>query len=218
MIEAFLQLTVPQIKAEMEKTLQWLVPIATNTTKAHHGFGWVGEWANTGSDVNRKPAGQSDLLRIETLHHADKDKTEVYILELVVWLHHLVSQVRVGNGGIRSPVKSPIRSPNQKTVQLFAQKGCSTSPLLTIEDQQMLRDVGKRKLTPGISKSQEFETAKTRLSKHHRLSKSSNHSPISESKSDIFSTRRLPSVPVIDFDIDRMKALDVIDRVDTIGS
>lgn len=210
------ELTVPQIKAEMEKTLQWLVPIATNTTKAHHGFGWVGEWANTGSDVNRKPAGQSDLLRIETLHHADKDKTEVYMLELVVWLHHLVSQVRIVNGGIRSPVKSPIRSPNQKTAQLFTQKGGSTSPLLTIEDQQMLRDVGKRKLTPGISKSQEFATAKTRLSKHHRLSKSSNHSPISETKNDIFSTRRLPSVPVIDFDIDRMKALDVIDRVDTI--
>ncbi|XP_073223651.1 protein PSK SIMULATOR 1 isoform X2 [Cicer arietinum] len=212
------ELTIPQIKAEMEKTLQWLVPIAANTTKAHHGFGWVGEWANTGSDVNRKPAGQTDLLKIETLHHADKDKTEGYILELVIWLHHLVSQVRVGNGGIRSPVKSPIRSPNQITVQLFTQKGCSTSPLLTMEDQQMLREVGKRKLTPGISKSQEFSTAKTRLSKHHRLSKSSNHSPINESKNDIFSTRRLPSVPFIDFDIDRMKALDVIDRVDTIGS
>ncbi|XP_058091236.1 protein PSK SIMULATOR 1-like isoform X2 [Magnolia sinica] len=42
------ELTVPQIKAEMDRTLQWLVPIATNTTKAHHGFGWVGEWANTG--------------------------------------------------------------------------------------------------------------------------------------------------------------------------
>ncbi|KAG5152639.1 hypothetical protein JHK84_029111 [Glycine max] len=211
------QLTVPQIKAEMEKILQWLVPIAANTTKAHHGFGWVGEWANTGSEFNRKPAGQTDLLKIETLHHADKDKTEAYILELVIWLHHLVSQVRVGNGGIRSPVKSPIRSPTQKTGQLFTQKACS-SPMLTVEDQQMLRDVSKRKLTPGISKSQEFDTAKTRLSKHHRLSKSSSHSPISESKNDIFSTRRLPSVPVIDFDIDRMKALDVIDRVDTIGS
>lgn len=33
MNETFLQLTVPQIKAEMEKILQWLVPIAANTTK-----------------------------------------------------------------------------------------------------------------------------------------------------------------------------------------
>ncbi|MBA0721045.1 hypothetical protein Golax_008621, partial [Gossypium laxum] len=128
------ELTVPQIKAEMEKTLQWLVPIATNTTK---------------SEVNRKPAGQTDLLRIETLHHADKEKTEVYILDLVVWLHHLVTQVRACNGGIRSPVKSPIRSPNQKM-------------------------------------------------------------------KDPFPIRRLSSVPFIDFDIDRIKALDVIDRVDTL--
>ncbi|KAH1065063.1 hypothetical protein J1N35_030050 [Gossypium stocksii] len=209
------ELTVPQIKAEMEKTLQWLVPIATNTTKAHHGFGWVGEWANTGSEVNRKPAGQTDLLRIETLHHADKEKTEVYILDLVVWLHHLVTQVRACNGGIRSPVKSPIRSPNQKMVQLTQKP---TSPMLTVEDQEMLRDVSKRKNTPGISKSQEFDTAKTRLSKHHRLSKSSNHSPTSETKKDPFPIRRLSSVPFIDFDIDRIKALDVIDRVDTLRS
>ncbi|TYI83107.1 hypothetical protein E1A91_D05G268500v1 [Gossypium mustelinum] len=209
------ELTVPQIKAEMEKTLQWLVPIATNTTKAHHGFGWVGEWASTGSEVNRKPAGQTDLLRIETLHHADKEKTEVYILDLVVWLHHLVTQVRACNGGIRSPVKSPIRSPNQKMVQLTQKP---TSPMLTVEDQEMLRDVSKRKNTPGISKSQEFDTAKTRLSKHHRLSKSSNHSPTSETKKDPFPIRRLSSVPFIDFDIDRIKALDVIDRVDTLRS
>ncbi|KAK7277340.1 hypothetical protein RIF29_18491 [Crotalaria pallida] len=210
------ELTVPQIKAEMEKTLQWLVPLAANTTKAHHGFGWVGEWANTGSEMNHKP-GQSGLLRIETLHHADKDKTEVYILKLVVWLHHLVSLVKVTNGGIRSPVKSPFRSPNNKTGQLLAQKAYSTSPVLTVEDQQMLLDVGKRKLTPGISKSQEFDTAKYRLSKHHRLCKSSSHSPIGETKNDVFYTRR-SSVPVIDFDINRMKALDVIDRLDIIGS
>ncbi|KAE8709918.1 protein-tyrosine-phosphatase PTP1-like [Hibiscus syriacus] len=208
------ELTVPQIKAEMEKTLQWLVPVATNTTKAHHGFGWVGEWANTGSEVNHKPAGQKGLLRIETLHHADKEKTEVYILDLVVWLHHLVIQVRACNGGIRSPVKSPIRSPNQKMVQLSTQK--PASPMLTVEDQEMLRDVSKRKNTPGISKSQEFDTAKTRLSKNHRLSKSSSHTPTIETKKDSFPIRRLSSVPFINFDIDWMKALDVIDRVDTL--
>ncbi|KAJ9167129.1 hypothetical protein P3X46_021801 [Hevea brasiliensis] len=212
------ELAVAQIKAEMEKTLQWLVPIASNTTKAHHGFGWVGEWANTGSEVNRKPTGQTDLLRIETLHHADKEKTESYILELVVWLHHLVSKARANNGGIRSPVKSPIRSPNQKMIQLSTDKPNSSSPMLTVEDQEMLRDVSKRKKTPGISKSQEFDTAKTRLSKHHRLSKSSSHSPMSESKKDPFPIRRLSSVPVFDFDIDRIKAMDVIDRVDTIRS
>ena len=138
---------------------------------------------------------------------------------MVVWLHHLVSQSRTTiNGGIRSPVKSPIRSPNQKSIQLSTHKPNSPSPMLTIEDQEMLRDVSKRKLTPGISKSQEFDTAKTRLSKHHRLSKSSSHTPTSETKKELFSIRRPSSVPVIDFDIDRIKALDVIDRVDTIRS
>ncbi|KAH9692188.1 protein PSK SIMULATOR 1 [Citrus sinensis] len=146
------ELTIQQIKAEMEKTLQWLVPIATNTTKAHHGFGWVGEWANAGSEMNRKPVG-TDLLRIETLHHADKEKTEAYILELVVWLHHLVSQARAGNVGIRSPVKSPIRSPNQKAIPLSTNPPHPPSPMLTVEDQEMLRDVSKRKKTPGINSS-----------------------------------------------------------------
>ncbi|MCD9641617.1 DNAJ domain protein [Datura stramonium] len=208
------ELTVPQIKGEMEKTLQWLVPMAANTTKAHHGFGWVGEWANTGSEINRKPASQVDL-RIETLYHANKEKTEAYILELVVWLHHLVSQSRsAASGGVRSPVKSPICSPNQKMIQLSNNRPSSPSSPLTVEDQEMLRDVSKRKLTPGISKSQEF--AKTGLSKYHRLSKSSSHSPINEIKKDPFPIRRLSSVPVIDFNSDRMKALDVIDRVDPI--
>ncbi|XP_059280326.1 protein PSK SIMULATOR 1-like isoform X2 [Lycium ferocissimum] len=192
------ELTVPQIKGEMEKTLQWLVPMAANTTK---------------SDI--KPASQVDLLRIETLYHADKERTEAYILELVVWLHYLVSQSRsAANGGVRSPVKSPIHSPNQKTIQLSSHKPSSPSSPLTVEDREMLRDVSKRKLTPGISKSQEF--ADTGLSKYHRLSKSSSHSPINETRKNPFPIRRPSSVPVFDFDIDRMKALDVIDRVDTI--
>ncbi|CAI9778135.1 unnamed protein product [Fraxinus pennsylvanica] len=68
----------------------------------------------------------------------------------------------------------------------------------------------------GISKSQEFDTSKMRLCKHHRLSKSSSHSPASETKKDPFPIRRPSSVPIIDFDINWIKALDVMDRVDTI--
>ncbi|KAG6390322.1 hypothetical protein SASPL_148054 [Salvia splendens] len=186
------EFSVPQIKEEMEKTLQWLVPMATNTTKAHHGFGWVGEWANTGSEMNNKLAGQTDLLRIETLYHADKEKTEAYILDLVLWLHHLISRSRAANGGLKSPVKSPIRSPNQKTLHLSSPIPSSPSSTLSVEDQEMLRDVSKRKLTPGISKSQEFSKSRTSLSKRHRLTKSNSHSPTHETmrERDPFPIRR----------------------------
>ncbi|KAL8159242.1 hypothetical protein V2J09_000779 [Rumex salicifolius] len=247
------ELTVPQIKGEMEKTLQWLVPIAANTTnmnprkysflyfcsavvsllipfpvsclaeyRAHHGFGWVGEWAN--SDGTRAAAGQAALQRIETLHHADKAKTEKYVLDLVVWLHHLIKQSRAAAAVSSSPVKSPLHSPNPNRsssssssgIELSPQKSATCpSPTLTVEDQEMLKDVTKRKRTPGISKSQEFGTVKTRLNKHNRLSKSSNHSPSRDHKREVYSTRRPSSVPIINFDIDRNKAMDVIDRVDT---
>lgn len=172
------------------------------------------------TEVNRKPPGQADFIRIETLHHADKQKTEAYVLDLVVWLHHLISLSRPANGGVRSPIKSPVRSPTQRgiTVALPANKASnSSSPILTQEDQEMLKDVKFRKFIPGISKSQEFDMKKPRLNKHSRLSKSNNHSPTSSSsgsKKDFFPVRRPSMLPVINFDIDRIKALDVIDRVD----
>ncbi|XP_042459102.1 protein PSK SIMULATOR 1-like [Zingiber officinale] len=208
------ELSVPQIKLEMEKTLQWLVPFANNTTKAHHGFGWVGEWANTSSDISQKAGGQVDLLRIETLHHADKGKTDAYILDLVLWLHHLVRHSKSANGEIKSPIKSPVRSPtNGLTPSPASTTQSSPSSTLTQEDQEMLQYVNIRKLTPGISRSQEFNISKSKPSKHKRLSKSNSHSPTSCSKNDFFTTRRPSLLPVIDFDIDRVKAMDVIDRV-----
>ncbi|KAL8261389.1 hypothetical protein R6Q59_025438 [Mikania micrantha] len=208
------ELTIPEIKAEMEKILQWLVPIAANTTKAHHGFGWVGEWANTGSEANQKSSCLVDSLKIETLHHADKEKTEECIIKLLILLQHLICQSKAVNSGIKSPVKSPIRSPNKKTIQLSPKQPNSA---LTAADQEMLLDVSKRKRTPGISKSQEFDT-RSRLSKQHRLTKSSSHSPTREVKRDPFPIKRPSSLPVINFDIDRIKAMDVIDRVDDIKS
>lgn len=107
-------LTVTEIKDEMEKTLQWLVPMAINTAKAHHGFGWVGELANTGSGANRKPAGPIDVIQIETFHYADKEKSEACIIEQLLWLNHLIKQTKVdANGGER---RMPMRSPSHKTL------------------------------------------------------------------------------------------------------
>uniref|UniRef100_A0A0A9F2N5 DUF668 domain-containing protein n=1 Tax=Arundo donax TaxID=35708 RepID=A0A0A9F2N5_ARUDO len=217
------ELPITQIRCSMEKTLQWIVPVANNTARAHHGFGWVGEWANTGNDLSRKQPGQPDVLKIETLYHADNEKTDACILDLVVWLHCLISYSRP-NKGSRSPSRSPVRSPVQPRHAMAsrsppASAASSSSAVLTREDREMLQDVyARRRRSPGKSKSQELSASSSRsaLSKNDRLSKSSNHSPSRES-GRVFplTTSRSPAMsPVVGFDIDRIKALDVIDRVD----
>ncbi|KAH9325842.1 hypothetical protein KI387_006020, partial [Taxus chinensis] len=222
------ELTVPQIKAEMEKILTWLVPVATNTTKAHHGFGWVGEWANTGSALDRRLPGHSDFTLIQTFHYAEKEKTEAYIFELIVWLHHLVNQARNSANGSKSPIKSPVRSlvptnsnPSGLVPDKLTSIGNDNAPALrelSQEDKDMLKDVNFRKLTPGISKSQEFDSAKVRAAHQAacRLSKSNSHSPTTNTKNEFNGLRQHTTLPTIDFDIDRIQALDVIDRVDNL--
>ncbi|GLJ16249.1 hypothetical protein SUGI_0273130 [Cryptomeria japonica] len=221
------ELTVPQIKAEMEKILTWLVPVATNTTKAHHGFGWVGEWANTGSALDRRLPGHSDFTLIQTFHYAEKEKTENYIFELIVWLHHLVNQARNSINGNKSPIKSPVRSTvtSSNNSVLIPDKPTSIEnehlPAfceLSQEDKDMLKDVNFRKLTPGISKSQEFDSAKVRAAHQAacRLSKSNSHSPTTNTKNEFNGLRQHTTLPTIEFDIDRIQALDVIDRVENL--
>ncbi|KDP36914.1 hypothetical protein JCGZ_08205 [Jatropha curcas] len=156
------ELTVAQVKAEMEKTLHWLVPIATNTTKAHQGFGWVGEWANTGNEFGKKTTTQNVLIRLQTLYHADKQKTENCILEMVTWLHRLINLVRYRDHGFRV---MPTRSPTSKGLVLQTKMqrllsinhGTKTYSIqLSQEDRDLLDKMGWRRLVPGISKSQEF--------------------------------------------------------------
>ncbi|KAL8059224.1 hypothetical protein ABFX02_03G071900 [Erythranthe guttata] len=163
------ELTVPQIKAEMEKSLQWLVPVATDTTKAHQGFGWVGEWANTGNDFGKKTSTPNNLIRLQTLYHADKNKVDTCILELVTWLHRLISLVRYRDNG-HKPILPPARSPK---VQLNNGK-----VQLSSEDRNLLDDVmTRRKLVPGLSKSQEFVVVKNKKSKIWAMSRSTGSSP-----------------------------------------
>ncbi|KHN17419.1 hypothetical protein glysoja_026962, partial [Glycine soja] len=204
------QLTISDIKQEMEKTLHWLVPIATNTAKAHHGFGWVGEWASTGSELNKKTM-KADVMRIETLHHADKAKVENYILELLIWLHRLAIKSKDGidTGETRSTLKSHVGTAIQTTSQ---QSTKALLPLLTTDEQKMLQDVSNKIHIRRISKSLDFDSLKT---DNDRLTKSSSYSYSSTSRSKELSFNRILSkLPVIDFGIDKKRALDVIDRLD----
>lgn len=203
----FQEVPITQTRSSMEKTLQWIVPVANNTTRAHHGFGWVGEWANTGNDLMRRAAEQPEALKIETLHHASMAKAEACILDLVVWLHRLISYNNGGcspGAGGRSPSRrsgrSPTRSPSPP----------SKTALLTSEDREMLAEVYMRRRQwrpPGKSKSQELSSSSSKraadaaLNKDDRLSKSSNHS--------MFPLARRPRAAapaVVGFDIDGIEA------------
>ncbi|KAG6789800.1 hypothetical protein POTOM_005924 [Populus tomentosa] len=213
------ELTITEIKDEMEKTLQWLVPMSINTAKAHHGFGWVGEWASIGSEPNRKSAAAAaDIIRIETLHHADKEKTEAYILEQVLWLHHLVSKTKsVSGGGSTLGQKS-----NQKQKQELANAPelpdaiiMSDAPSLITNDQAILLEDSEKKQIPENRKSQDFDSVDTQL-RDDRLSRSNSHSPPRENE-DLATVNGVPSVlPITDVSIDKENESDTIDSVNVL--
>ncbi|XP_038704176.1 protein PSK SIMULATOR 2-like [Tripterygium wilfordii] len=179
-VNAAEELSVAQVKHEMEKTLQWLVPVATNTTKAHQGFGWVGEWANTGNDNT-----DNNLIRLQTLYHADKQKVDHYILELVTWLHCLISLVRQRDHGFKAlPVRSPTpKGPffnNKMQRYLSFNHGQTHKILLSQEDVNLLDKTSGRRSVPGISKSQDFTVTTKRGGRVWASSRSTGSSPTRE--------------------------------------
>ncbi|CAN1127307.1 Protein PSK SIMULATOR 2 [Linum perenne] len=150
------ELTITQVKAEMEKTMHWLVPIAANTTKSDYGK------TNT--------AAQGNLIRLQTLYHADKEKTDQNILEAVAWLHRLIKLVRQRDNGLRTgglTLKSATyrgqdlhsKMQQQQQFVLLNQTRKPHVPLLSEEDRDLLNKVSRKRLIPGISKSQEFSRA-----------------------------------------------------------
>ncbi|KAB5511895.1 hypothetical protein DKX38_028923 [Salix brachista] len=224
------ELTITEIKDTMEKTLQWLVPMSTNTAKAHHGFGWVGEWASTGSEANRKTtAGAADIIRIETLHHADKEKTEAYILEQLLWLHHLVSKTKSVSSGVstKSPAKSAIGTQGQKSNKKQKQEPPNAAdlpdsvtsnapPPLPTKDQKILQDASEEKQIEGNSKSPDVNSVDTELIEDGEP-RTSNNDSFQRKSEDSATVKRVPSVlPNSDIGIDREKDLGEIDTVEVL--
>ncbi|KAH1245932.1 hypothetical protein GmHk_06G016133 [Glycine max] len=95
-LRAVEEISVAYITYEMHKKLHWLVPMAINTSKAHKRFGWLGEWAYSGYEVKKK----TGVMWIETFYHADREKVEHCILELLLWLHRLAIRSKAHSDAI----------------------------------------------------------------------------------------------------------------------
>ncbi|KAL5225745.1 hypothetical protein ABZP36_012384 [Zizania latifolia] len=192
--------TVAQIKAEMQKTLLWILPIAENTIRAHQGFGWVGKWANLGCEMDNKSGSQHSTTRVQTLHYADKAKTEQHMLNLVVLLHHLVVQVKNRGYGSKSSKHDPSRSRD-----LQPETKHDTSPLSDSEHETLDHLSFKR---AGYGRSKSCEPLPSRGKKAHRSwdpCRSHGSSPAREFGRDSASV------------LDKMN-LDVIDGLDRLTS
>ncbi|KAF8105786.1 hypothetical protein N665_0155s0007 [Sinapis alba] len=178
------ELSVSEIKAEMEKSLKWLVPFATNTTKAHQGFGWVGEWANSRIEFGKaKGESNGNPTRLQTLHHADKPKVDSYVLELVVWLHRLIKSSKKRVHGVKLPETNHGSQPNNITIsntQLSLSPDFTYKKQLSLEDRMLLDSVKSIRFGPNLSKSQELVGLKKKNKKGIKiwaLSRSTGNSP-----------------------------------------
>ncbi|KAG8074602.1 hypothetical protein GUJ93_ZPchr0006g45820 [Zizania palustris] len=199
--------SVAQIKAEMQKTLRWILPIAENTIRAHQGFGWVGEWANLGCEMNKKSGSLHSATRVQTLHYADKAKTEQQILNLVVLLHNLVVQVKNRGYGSKSSKHDPSRSRNPQPDEARHHTSPYSSPLSDSERETLDHLSFKR---TGYGRSKSCEPLPNRGKMAHRSwdsCRSHGSSPAREfgrnSASDL---------------LDKTRDLDVIDGLDRLTS
>ncbi|KAL3737092.1 hypothetical protein ACJRO7_025937 [Eucalyptus globulus] len=185
---------IPIIKDKMEKTLSWLAPLAANTIKAHYGFAKLGEWANM--RLNQRPTGKGNFIRINTLYHADKEKTDPYIVELLFWLHQLVCKRRAMNNGVTCSLDLTVSSLSDGEI--------------TLSSHSSRRDVNKRKLMRSTSETLISETGNPYSCYYHLPCAGSCDPPTNTSPG--------VSVPILktlsmDLGIDMMTALDVIDGI-----
>lgn len=144
------------------------------------------------NDFDDNTSRESNLIRLQTLYYADKRKIDVYIIELLAWLHHLISFVKSKQNTLRSiPTRSPpkvleLQSKMRQFLILSVDSG--NKPLgtqISQEDRKLLEEVIARRNNSGLSKSEDLGLAKKRQVKDLHGTKSAGSSPAKE----IFGTR-----------------------------
>lgn len=147
--------------------------------------------------------GPIDVMQIETLHHADKQKTEAYIIDLLSWLNYLVSRSKAspnGGGAIRPSIRSPVGSPSKEPNQQPVAKDTSESPTLSSANQELLEDVKCKSQGQGLSNTCDSLLKENNVEKFddNELAQTEAH---------------LSSNTLVHLGLGSEKSLDVIDRV-----
>jgi hypothetical protein len=169
-------------------------------------------------------AAQTSSWLIQTLHHADRKRTEDYILKMLFLLHDLVILAQNNILEFRA-VSSSERGRNDEEQHCYEPldelKQLDAASQSTAEEQgeateQHDTTTGDREESRS---SQELERNLDPSSSCDLAGSRSRSRSSSRSMEDILSPRSLSHghlVSMIDIGIDRVKSLDVIDRVDDI--
>lgn len=152
-------------------------------------------------------AKESSLIRLETLYYADKQKIDHYIIELLAWLHHLISFARSRQTMKPMPTRSPPKGLDfQSKMRQFLLVDHSNKPLatqLSQEERRLLEEVIARRRSPGVSKSEELGVP-NKEARGWYMTKSAGNSPVK----DFFAARLI-------VDHQNYNVLDVMDGLHT---
>lgn len=169
------------------------------------------------SDKNRRTVVPTDVMQIETLHYAEKQKIDAYLIDLLLWLNHLISQSKaaINAVNVKPSIKPAIPSPFQEANQLPLQKDAkSESPNLCIEDQDTLQKANNKELAQGMSMSQDINSVDNSSEKLDQTHEISSYSGTVETNEP--SPAKIHPSSITDSDHDTEKKLDVTHSVGTI--
>lgn len=117
---------------------------------------------------------KNSVIRLQTLYHADKGKMDLYILELIICLHRLISLVKHKDNGSKA---QPLQSPVERELVPDHEIPSEVQNTITLEDGNVIDNSMNRQKLFGKSKSLEFVMGRRKSLKIRAPSRSAGSSP-----------------------------------------